>query len=230
MKENANSPETHLRPQVKICGITRIEDALAAADSGADALGFVFYDKSPRNVTPEQARSIIARLPSSLAAVGIFVNETFSAILEKVRNCGLAAVQLHGVESPDLVLRLLEEKLTVIKALFAINSPGFDRADDYNPSAFLVECGKGALPGGNAMSWHWVEARKVPRRMPLILAGGLSPENVADAVQQALPDALDVSSGVEISPGIKDPEKIRRFINAIPQIQGCRGIFQGIRA
>ncbi|MBU4054692.1 MAG: phosphoribosylanthranilate isomerase [Proteobacteria bacterium] len=229
MEKNPNNLETRLRPQVKICGITRVEDALAAADAGAKALGFVFYAKSPRNVTPEQARSIIARLPFPLATIGVFVNETLADILEKVNHCGLSGVQLHGNEPPDLVLQLLEHKITVIKALFAQNTPGFDQANTYRPSAFLVECGKGILPGGNAMTWNWADAGRVPRTLPLVLAGGLSPDNVADAVNQSHPDGVDVSSGVEIHPGIKDHDKIKRFMESVPKMPGCRSIFHGNR-
>ncbi|MBU4318044.1 MAG: phosphoribosylanthranilate isomerase [Proteobacteria bacterium] len=229
MQNNTNTQGNHLRPQVKICGITRIEDALAAAHAGADALGFVFYAKSPRNVTQEQARSIIARLPFPLATIGVFVNETLADILEKVNHCGLSGVQLHGNEPPDLVLQLLEHKITVIKALFAQNTPGFDQANTYRPSAFLVECGKGILPGGNAMTWNWADAGRMPRALPLVLAGGLSPENVADAVNQSHPDGVDVSSGVEIHSGIKDHDKIKRFMESIPKMPGCRSIFHGNR-
>jgi phosphoribosylanthranilate isomerase len=224
-QDNTNNHGNHPRPRVKICGITRVEDALAASGAGADALGFMFYAKSPRNVTPDQARAIIARLPSGPAKVGVFVDEGFSRIMDIVRHCGLSGVQLHGEESPDLVLRLKKESLTVVKVLFAGKSPGFDQAHNYQPSAFHVECGKGLLPGGNAMTWDWGDARNLPRTVPLILAGGLSPENVSDAIQQALPDAVDVSSGVELSPGIKDPEKIRRFIQALPQGSAGQKVF-----
>jgi phosphoribosylanthranilate isomerase len=223
--ERIQSHKTHPRPRVKICGISRVEDALSALEAGADALGFIFYAKSPRNVSPEQARAIIARLPSGLAKVGVFVDEDFPRIMDIVYHCGLSGVQLHGEESPELVLKLKRQNLTVIKVLFAGKFPGFDRADDYQPSAFLVECGQGVLPGGNAMTWNWQDARNLPRQVPLILAGGLSPENVAEAVHQALPDAVDVSSGVEFSPGIKNPEKIRRFIQALPQGPAGQKVF-----
>ncbi len=202
-------------PQVKICGITRIEDALTTAELGADALGFVFFPKSPRYVSDETVRDIIRRLPEAVATVGVFVNASFSGIMRKVEYCGLTAVQLHGLETPDLVLRLAAEKLIVIKALFSGKPPFITDVSNYNASAYLVECGKGVLPGGNALEWNWSEARGLSRNHPLVLAGGLTPENVGKAVSDAQPDAVDVSSGVELQPGIKDTRKVKVFLEAV---------------
>ena len=213
------------RPQVKVCGITRMEDADACVTAGVDAIGFVFFSKSPRNVTMDQAGTIIRQLPLETAKVGVFVNATYVEIMEKIRFCGLTAVQLHGQESPDLVDRLMDDSIVVLKALFAHAAPGFEKADAYRPSAFLVECGRGVLPGGNAMQWEWQTARALHRKGPLILAGGLSPDNLPEAVNQGAPDAVDVSSGVELSPGIKDPEKIKRFMRSLPETPFCRKVF-----
>ena len=211
--------------QVKVCGITQLVDAMACVEAGVDALGFVFYPKSPRNRSIKQAREIIRQIPAHVAKVGVFVNEAFASVMEKVENCGLTAVQLHGQEPPELVAQLVNERITVIKALFAKTVPGFEAAKDYLPSAFLVECGKGALPGGNAMQWDWAQAKGVARNKPLILAGGLSDKNVAEAIMKAMPDAVDVSSGVEISPGIKDVEKIKKFMDSIPKTPQIRPVF-----
>ena len=211
--------------QVKICGITRVEDALACVATGANAVGFIFYPKSPRHVSDDTAARIIEQVPETVARVGVFVNADYDTLIRKVRYCGLSAVQLHGQESPDLVAALANEHITVIKTLFEKTAPAFDRIKDYDPAAFLVECGKGILPGGNAMQWDWGRAARLPRTRPLILAGGLSADNVAEAVGLALPDAVDISSAVELSPGIKDATKIRAFIRNIPESPTVCSVF-----
>lgn len=205
------------RIQVKICGLTNAEQAYKCAELGADAIGLVFYSKSPRYVTEDTAASIIASLPQHVKGVGVFVNESFSEIMKKVYRCGLKAVQLHGQESPELVKQLKDEKLIVIKALFANGVPSFGEAETYPASAFLVECGKGPLPGGNALSWNWKLARNVVQKYPVILAGGLVSDNVLYAVQSCCPDAVDVSSGVEFSPGHKDLIKVEAFLDSLSQ-------------
>ncbi len=202
-------------PQVKVCGLTRVKNALECIALGADAIGCVFYPKSPRHVTDDEARDICLTISSKAVTVGVFVNESFSFIMKKVQRCLLDAVQLHGQESPELVSRLRKENLKVIKTLFLSSKPTFKNAKDYEPSAFLVECGSSALPGGNAVSWNWEKARHLVGNYPVILAGGLSPENVSDAVKQSTPDAVDVSSGVELSPGLKDTGKVEAFIQAV---------------
>ena len=202
-------------PQIKVCGLTRVENALECIALGADAIGCVFYPKSPRHVTDDQARDICKAVSFKAATVGVFVNESFSFIMKKVDRCLLDTVQLHGQESPRLVTRLRKEKLKVIKTLFLSSIPAFENVKDFEPSAFLVECGNGVLPGGNAVSWNWEKARHLVENYPVILAGGLSPENVSNAVKQSTPDAVDVSSGVELSPGLKDTSKVKAFIQAV---------------
>ena len=202
-------------PQIKVCGLTRVENALDCIALGADAIGCVFYPKSPRHVTDDRARDISKAVSSKAATVGVFVNKSFSFIMKKVRRCLLDTVQLHGQESPELVIRLRKEKVKVIKTLFLRSMPTFENAKDCSPSAFLVECGNGALPGGNAVSWNWEKARHLVENCPVILAGGLSPENVSNAVKQSTPDAVDVSSGVELFPGLKDTGKVEAFIHAV---------------
>jgi len=204
-------------PQIKICGLTRVEEALECASLGVNAIGCVFYPKSPRHLTNEQARAICLALPESVKSVGVFVNETFSQIMQRVEYCRLQAVQLHGRESPELVRRLLQENLLVIKVLFAAGEPAMESVSDYQAPAYLVECGRGKLPGGNALVWNWGDAKGLGEKHPLILAGGLDPENVCQAVDAAAPHAVDVSSGVESAPGRKDLAKVKAFVNAVSQ-------------
>jgi len=203
------------RPQVKVCGLTKVDEALECVSLGADAIGCVFYPLSPRNVTDDQAKEICMAVPSRVITVGVFVNETFSDIMQKVKTCHLKAVQLHGNESPELVRRLCKKNLLVIKALFVEGSPSIEEAANYKASAYLVECGKGKLPGGNALEWNWEKARDFGEQYPFILAGGLAPENIARALTASMPDAVDVSSGVESSPGRKDFRRIKSFTEAL---------------
>ncbi|MFH1153493.1 MAG: bifunctional indole-3-glycerol-phosphate synthase TrpC/phosphoribosylanthranilate isomerase TrpF [Pseudomonadota bacterium] len=204
------------RPMVKICGLTDPEEAAACARAGADAIGLVFYPKSPRAVTLDQAARISRALPPDIISTGVFVNENLETILETVLACSLKAVQLHGQEPPNLVAELARTGLLVIKALFVDRAPFLvDAADFPMASALLVEHGKGALPGGNAMPWNWKLVRSMNRNQALILAGGLSPENIADALAEADPDAVDVSSGVESSPGRKNLDAVQTFIRLV---------------
>ncbi|SHE89664.1 phosphoribosylanthranilate isomerase [Desulfacinum infernum DSM 9756] len=204
--------------EIKICGITRREDARIAASLGVDAVGFVFYPKSPRHVSRETARDLAAALPESVARVGVFVDETVDRVLETARFCGLTHVQLHGQETPEEVAALEAQGLRVVKALFVNRAPGLDVQDRYRPTAFLVECAGVSLPGGNALAWDWASAKDRVRHRPMILAGGLDPHNVARAVRAAEPAAVDVSSGVERRPGEKDAQKMEAFVNAVRRL------------
>jgi phosphoribosylanthranilate isomerase len=203
-------------PQIKICGLTDPDQALECAQLGADAIGLVFYPKSPRHVSVEQAAAITARLPGRVAAVGVFVNTDKDALLHTIDACGLDAVQLHGQESPRWVDDISRStNAGIIKVLFAQRAPMLSDAAGYDIKGFLVECGKGRLPGGNAMAWDWAIAEEFALHYPLILAGGLSPENVAAAIATCLPDAVDASSSLEAEPGLKDMDKVKRFIEAV---------------
>ena len=202
-------------PRIKICGLTRADEAVGCAELGADAVGLVFFPKSPRHVSDEQGRAISTAVSGKSKIVGVFVNTSYDQVLRKADVCRLDAIQLHGQESPDLVKRLGDAGLPVIKALFMDGNPDLSQAELYEASAFLVECSKGPLPGGNAMAWDWGASKAFGRVRPLILAGGLSPENVAKAVISSLPLAVDVSSGVERSPGRKDLDKVAAFINEV---------------
>jgi len=201
--------------EIKVCGLTDPDNAAACADLGVDAIGLVFYSRSPRFVTDARASEIAAAVAGRTALVGVFVDETFAAVVEWAKRCGLNAVQLHGRESPTLVRRLRECGLAVIKALFHERAPFIKEAPRYDASAFLLEWGRGRLPGGNAQSWNWALATEFDNSRPLILAGGLTPQNVARALALGRPAAVDVSSGVESTPGIKDLRKVEAFVAAV---------------
>lgn len=194
---------------MKICGITNLDDARHAADCGADALGFVFYPGSPRCVDPDQVRLIIAELPPMITTVGLFVNESPARIRQTVEFCGLNAVQLHGDEDPD---QCCYAPYRVIKALRL--RPGMDDRtfSAYQVSALLLDAYVPDKPGGTGHCCDWERAKEIASRHRVILAGGLNPENVTEAVRLVQPYAVDVSSGVEAKPGQKDPEKVACFI------------------
>ncbi|MBW1648853.1 MAG: phosphoribosylanthranilate isomerase [Deltaproteobacteria bacterium] len=209
--------------QVKICGLTRPDEAAACAALGTDAIGLVFHPSSPRHLDDAAAAAISGAVPEDIAKIGVFVDAPLETILDKARRCGLTGVQLHGNEPPEIVSRLRAAGLMVIKALFAARAPGLTAAGNYAPHAFLVECGRGILPGGNAEVWNWAEARGTSASVPLVLAGGLSPKNVAYAIAAAAPDAVDVSSGVERVPGRKDLDRVAAFIRAARRAGTGRG-------
>ncbi|MBU0971732.1 MAG: phosphoribosylanthranilate isomerase [Proteobacteria bacterium] len=218
MKQLSVSLPGH-RPLIKICGLTRPENALACARAGADAIGLVFFEKSPRNVSMETARSVNRVLPAHILTCGVFVDESFEFIMERVEHCGLTGVQLHGQESPTLVKQLAEQNLCVIKALFATRKPDLSDAHLYEAASFgLAEYGNGILPGGNAETWDYGVSAGLNTRLPLMLAGGLTPENIQKALQIANPMAVDVSSGVEKAHGLKDMKKVTAFIHKIRSI------------
>ena len=225
LKRTAARLEKRETVQVKVCGLTRADEAVACARAGVHAVGCVFYAKSPRCVTAAAARAIRRALPPEVSCVGVFVDEPFEGVMATASQAGLTAVQLHGNEPPVVVERLRREGLFVIKALFADRAPGLDAALNYSASAYLVECGQGVLPGGNAHAWEWGRAAALGERHPLILAGGLTPENADQALRAALPDAVDVSSGVEAGPGRKDIRKVEQFIAAVATAGARRRIF-----
>ncbi len=198
--------------KIKICGITNIEDALFAANAGADALGFVFYPKSPRNVALEVVKEIVAALPPFITTVGLFVNATAETIRQTMLHTGLDTVQLHGDETPkDCCL----PPHRVIKAVRVKGASSLVNVDQYKVSALLLDAWNDKHYGGTGESFDWQLAKQYTAQLPLILAGGLHPGNVAEAVAQVAPYAVDVSSGVEKQPGIKDHDKIYKFIQQV---------------
>ncbi len=204
--------------QVKICGITIEEEASACVSLGADAIGLVFYPPSSRHVSREQARRITAVIPDNILTVGVFVDEAPETVESIVEYCGLKAVQLHGVESPAAAMAMKSMKVKIIKTIFANGTPALSDMEYYDVDAFLLEAPRGPIPGGTGTSWDWSLITDLSKSYPVILAGGLNPENVVEAVRASLPDAVDVSSGVERAPGLKDMDKVHRFIESV---KGC---------
>jgi phosphoribosylanthranilate isomerase len=195
---------------VKICGITNHEDALAAVDAGADALGFVFYPPSPRHVSPEHATQIIQELPPFVTTVGLFVNAALDTVHDTAARCGLDRIQLHGHETPAFCRQVRQP---VIKAFRMKDAESLGDLQGYQVSAYLLDAYvEGALPGGTGTPFSWELALRAKAYGPIILAGGLTPDNVEAAIEQTRPYAVDVSTGVEYAPGRKDHRKVREFI------------------
>jgi len=196
--------------KVKICGITSLEDALTAVAAGADALGFVFHPASPRHISPEQAAGIIKQLPPFIQTVGLFVDEARDTVNTTADRCGLDIIQLHGEETPGYCDSL---RRRVIKAFRVKDISTLDSLVQYHVSGCLLDAWSPAAHGGTGQTFNWgIAAEAVKRGHRIVLAGGLTPDNVAEAVRRVNPYAVDVSSGVESSPGHKDAEKIRKFI------------------
>lgn len=199
--------------QVKICGITNSKQAEDCAAAGADAIGLVFYGKSPRNVTIKQAQKICKAVPEHVAKVAVIVDMPILEIAEIIKQCELDAIQLHGSETPEDVVRYNDQfAADLIKHISGDCSDLLREAARYSSTTLLVEASKGVLPGGNGSTWDWSVAAKLAGEYPFILAGGLEPGNIAEAIIMAQPDAVDVSSGVEAEPGIKDIAKVKDFI------------------
>ncbi len=215
---------------VKICGNTSLEDALVAVDAGADALGFVFAS-SPRQVTVAQTRAITARLPDGVEKYGVFVRATFEQILATVDAAGLSGVQIHATEDPLLATRIREhfsavpgrKRLGLLRTLHYSSEPGVfatelaELMQDHSLDAALIDSRTAAAEGGTGLRFHWAQASgAVLRAAPhlrVIVAGGLAPDNVAEAIATLRPWGVDVVSGVEATPGRKDPAKVRSFID-----------------
>jgi phosphoribosylanthranilate isomerase len=202
--------------KIKICGITNVQDALVAVEAGADALGFVFYDKSPRCIEPAVAKRIIAQLPPFVLPVGVFVNHDQETIRNIYNECGLAFAQLHGDESPAFCETLGRP---VLRALRLRDRGSLLALAEYKGRmgvrGFVIDAFSSEAYGGTGQTVDWSLAREVAKAAPILLAGGLTPNNVHEAVRQVQPYGVDVSSGVEESPGEKDPEKIRAFTQAV---------------
>jgi phosphoribosylanthranilate isomerase len=201
--------------RVKVCGITTPEDGLAAVAAGADAIGFVFWPRSSRAVDVETARRIATALPPFVLRVGVFVDATRETLKRTAEEVGLDLLQLHGAEPPDAVIGLPRR---VVKALSVGAGFWIEEVDGYveRGAAILLDAGSAAQPGGTGSVFDWSVARRARERIPrLILAGGLTPGNVAEAIRTVEPFAVDVSSGVESAPGRKDETKVKAFIEAV---------------
>ena len=212
-----------MRVRTKICGITTIDDALCAARAGVDAIGLVFYAKSPRAVTAAQAQKIVAALPPFVTTVGLFVNASHAEVSAVLEQVPLDVLQFHGDESPEFCASFARPYFRALRM-----QPGVDiaaRAAQYSTAqGILLDAWVPGVHGGTGERFDWVS---IPSDLtqPLILAGGLNPENVTQAMQQVQPWAVDVSGGVEASHGIKDADKVRQFLYAvqIKNAQQCDG-------
>lgn len=197
--------------QVKICGITNLEDATCAAKCGAAAVGFIFYPASRRYIEPQMAREIIDRLPDHLVKVGVFVNEKTEVVKKIFDDCCLDMIQLHGDESPEYGRHFPAPLL--IKAMELTTEADLKKAAGFAVAAILVDNRHAGLYGGTGKTANWELARRISK--PLILSGGLNEGNISDALQKVHPAALDINSGVESAPRKKDPAKIARIMQII---------------
>jgi phosphoribosylanthranilate isomerase len=200
--------------KIKICGITSKEDAFKAIKLGADALGFVFYKKSPRYVSPSRARNIIQILPPFVSTVGVFVDEKLGAMTEISRFCGLTTLQLHGEEDHHYCHRLKRYNVRIVKAFRVNDAFDFRPVEKFDVDAILFDTYQENLFGGTGKTFNWEMLKRADIKGPIIVSGGLNPDNVGEAIRLLKPYAVDVSSGVESAPGVKDPILMERFINA----------------
>lgn len=202
--------------RIKICGITRVEDALAAAHSGADALGLVFYDKSPRYVTTKQATQLAAAIPPFVTRVGLFVNASAETVQEILQQVPLDVLQFHGEEEPKFCAQFDRPYLKAVRVKYGVDL--VQCATRYKDAqGLLLDAFIEGTHGGTGVSFDWT---LIPHNLPLpvVLSGGLHLSNVTDAIKQVQPWAVDVSSGVEAAKGIKDAAKIAAFINEVKKI------------
>ncbi len=204
--------------KVKICGLTTVKDALFAAEAGADALGFVFVSSSPRNLEPSQASKIIKELPPFVHTVGVFADSPLEEVKGIARAIGLDFIQLHGGESPDYCEQL---GLPVIKAIRVKGHESLKVLCNYRVEAFLLDTYREDRLGGTGESFPWELALEAKKEGKIILSGGLNPGNVGQAIHKVRPYGVDVSTGVEASPGQKDHEKVRRFIEEVRSADRC---------
>jgi phosphoribosylanthranilate isomerase len=205
--------------KVKICGITNLADGMAAAEAGADALGFVFYDQSLRGISIEAAAGLICQLPPFVMKVGVFVNAPEDVVVRAIRECGLNLLQFHGDESPEYCLQF---GLMSMKAFRIRDAESLQALEMYRTDAWLLDAWTPDKPGGTGETFNWdlaLAARGWGR--PVFLAGGLTPGNVAEAVRRTQPYGVDVSSGVEAAPGRKDYAKVIAFIRAAKAVECC---------
>jgi len=204
---------------VKICGITNVEDAEAAVQAGADALGFVFFSRSPRFVKIDTAAYIVRNIPSHIWRVGVFVNPSKDLLTEAIDACGLTVIQLHGDETPEVCSQVLQLGVQVMKAFRVKDISVMKEVERYRADYVLLDTYIEHAYGGTGAAFNWEIGREiVAKGMKVFLAGGLTPENVADAVRIVKPFGVDVSSGVEHSPGRKDPARLRAFIRAAKSV------------
>jgi phosphoribosylanthranilate isomerase len=198
--------------KVKICGITNVPDALAAAEAGADMIGLMFYEKSPRHITMAMAREIARQLPPFVVKVGVFVNPSEDLVSRAIGECGVTLLQFHGEETPEFCTQF---GVMSMKAFRVRDAASLQPLPAYPTDAWLLDAFSAHQLGGTGATFNWDLAREAKQfGKPIFLAGGLTPENVAEAVRRVRPFGVDVSSGVESVPGRKDPARVRAFVNA----------------
>lgn len=203
---------------IKICGITNLDDALAALDAGADYLGFNFYEGSPRYIQLDVAQAIFAQLPAAATKVGIFVNHSLADVSRIVADTDLDAAQLHGDESPEFCASLQANGVSAIKAFRVSDDLTAERIQEYRANLVLLDASVPGLYGGTGKTINWKKARALRDGIPpVLLAGGLSPENVSEAIAVVEPVGVDASSALESAPGRKDHSRVRAFVNAVRQ-------------
>lgn len=207
------------RTRIKICGITDLAEAKAIVDAGVDGLGFIFAEGSPRKIEPEQAKEIVKTLPPFVDAVGVFVNEDADVVDEIVQYCNLTMVQLHGDETPGYCESM---SCRVIKAFRVVAEMAGSAQNLYGPyqdlvSGYLLDTFHEKMRGGTGETFDWKILEQARPPGPVILAGGLSPENVGEAISRVNPFAVDANSGVEIEPGRKDLEKVKQFVHEVKE-------------
>ncbi len=205
-----------------MCGTTNQEDAMAAVEAGVDSLGFIFFEKSPRNVEPDTVRYITGLLPPFISTVGVFVDRPINEVVELVRLCRLSHVQLHGEESPQYCSELAKQCGCFIVKAFRVGPKSV--ADDFSTyedvvNGYLLDTYKKGVAGGTGESFDWQLIEKLYLRRPIVLAGGLSPENVVQAVKAVGPYGIDINSGVEKAPGEKDHKKLRELIGKVRALE-----------
>ena len=205
-----NDRDTQVK--VKICSMTNLKDVKVAVDGGVDAVGFIFYKKSPRSVTMQAVRKIVLELPPFVDSVGVFVNETAEQINKIADRCNLDRVQLHGNESPTFCKKI---RRRVIKAIRVKDIQSLKKLSDYPVSSFLLDTFSEDQYGGTGRVFDWNLAYPAKKYGPIILAGGLTPNNVRQAIQRIQPYGVDVCSGVESQPGIKDHKKMQIFLKNV---------------
>ena len=201
-----------MQVKVKICGMTNLNDVKVAVDGGVDAVGFIFYKKSPRSVTMQTVREIVLELPPFVDSVGVFVDETAEQINKIADRCNLDRVQLHGDESPAFCKKI---RRRVIKAIRVKDIQSLKKLSDYPVSSFLLDTFSEDQYGGTGKVFDWHLAYPAKKYGPIILAGGLTPNNVRQAIQRIRPYGVDVCSGVESQPGIKDHKKMKAFLKNV---------------
>ncbi|MCU0608225.1 MAG: phosphoribosylanthranilate isomerase [Chitinispirillaceae bacterium] len=202
-----------MQVRIKICGITRYEDAKMAAGLGADALGFIFSKKSPRYIAPEEASLIIRQLPPFISRVGVFVDEEIDTVIAIARLTGIDTIQLHGTESPRYCSKL---PLPVIKAFSIAADTDLCLLEQYHTAGLLLDTWDSGRRGGTGKTFDWTIARTACTKFGrVILSGGLNPANLAEALTTVVPYGVDLNSGVEIRPGIKNPRKVRDAIQLV---------------